>query len=104
MIAAFATFLIGCLAGFLIDLIPHAIAVAMRIDLCRESCPSWFRSGSILVYIGMPLAWGALAVFILRRSTGRTRFKTMVFAFAASLILIVPMTWGAYAYQAGILK
>jgi ACR3 family arsenite efflux pump ArsB len=104
VIGSLAAFLIGCLVGFSLDLIPHAVEIAMRVDICRESCPAMFRVGSILVYLGMPLAWGTLSVFIFRQSTEKGRLKNVALALVASLVLILLMTWVAYAYQAGALK
>jgi hypothetical protein len=56
----------------------------------------------MLVYIAMPLAWGVLSGFRLRRSTWEIRFRKIAFALAASLALIFIMTWMAHGYQADV--
>jgi hypothetical protein len=79
--------------------VPRAFEIAMHTNICIESCPSWFRVGSLAVYLAMPLFWGVFAVFAFGRSNKHVRTKPMVIALFVSALVISGVTWMAYAYQ-----
>jgi hypothetical protein len=96
-------FVAGILFGFLIDLVPHVTEVTMNINLCRESCPSWFRGTSLIMYLAIPIYWGGFAILAFGHPNGNVSNKNKIIALLVSALLIVAITWMAYAYQAQII-
>ncbi|WP_175500882.1 hypothetical protein [Collimonas sp. OK412] len=99
MIRKISIFVAGFLFGFLIDLIPRLSELSLNIYLCREACPSWFRGTSMVTYFAMPIFWGLFAVWAYGRPASKTGSKPKIVALVASLLVILLITWMAYAYH-----
>ncbi|SEA10457.1 hypothetical protein [Paraburkholderia sartisoli] len=94
--------MIGLLIGCLFDLIPVAIEKSTGVYLCRESCPPWFRLGSLCVYLVVPIVWAVLPAFSAGESAARTVRAVMAFAIGSSALMLA-ITWFAYAHQAQLI-
>ncbi len=82
-------FAIGLVVGLMVDMLPHAIEVALNANLCRESCPPSLRSGSLIVFAALPVIWGVLLATVV----GRRNWKRIVGAAAfCSLTIILLLT------------
>lgn len=92
----------GALIGCLFDLIPVAIEKSTGVYLCRESCPPWFRLGSLGVYLVVPIVWAGLLAFATGESAARRVPAVMAFAIASSALMLA-ITWFAYAHQAQLI-
>ncbi|KAB8052505.1 MAG: hypothetical protein RSF79_04720 [Janthinobacterium sp.] len=91
-----AFIVLGFLVGIAFDMVPHAVEVVAKTNVCRESCSNSLKIVSVVIYAILPITWAGLLGIVI----GQPRAQRILFISALfSLLIMAVFTWLLYQQQ-----
>ena len=63
---------LGFLVGIAFDMVPHAVEVVAKTNVCRESCSKLLKIVSVVIYAILPIAWTGLLGIVIGKPPRKT--------------------------------